>query len=103
MTQLIRDEVGWCALAVSILTTKTPEQAFELLDPTDNLSVFSEKDTEDMIRLKEQGLTFKELGEIYNVHPSSVASRIKRFLKRGESHGKAVRRKTGTTECDVAG
>ena len=36
-----------------------------------------------MIKLKEQGLTYKEIAEIYGLNKDMVFRRIKRFNKRG--------------------
>ncbi len=77
---------NWCALLIAILREKpcTREQAAELYDKG---TLFRNKrpkeDIEEMIRLRKQGLKFKEIAEIFCLDPSTVCTLVnkKSFLQ----------------------
>ena len=50
----------------------------EVITKKRNTSI-TKKDIEDMIRMKEQGMTYEEIGEIYGLTKGAVYRRIKRF------------------------
>lgn len=80
----IEPTTSWIALAVCILTPKTIEQAFNDLveDPRVDLRKQKMVDTVDMIRLRENGLTYQEIGEIFGLKRDVVFVRIKRFKQK---------------------
>ena len=79
---------NWAALCVAILTTNTVEQSLELIfEGKLSGRILTDEDTEDMRKLKKQGLTYAELGEIYNIGASGICRRLK--------YEKAVRKING--------
>lgn len=64
-------------LAISRNDIYIPEQAFSILAGTEYR--FTDEDIEDMIKLKNQGLTYKEIGEIYGLHKDNVYGKIRRY------------------------
>lgn len=69
---------NWAALCVAILTTNTIEESLELIFKGKVYGrILTEEDTEDMKELKKQGLTYDEIGEIYNISKSGVCRRLK--------------------------
>ena len=61
----------------------TVEQAFRILEDKDIVRHrTSSEDTEDMIAMREQGMTYREIGEIYGMAESSILKRIKNYEKR---------------------
>lgn len=42
----------------------------------------TDEDTKDMITMRKDGMTFKKIGEIYDLVPSSIYRRIERYNKR---------------------
>lgn len=72
------------ALLIAILTPCTPEQAFGLMESGEKKHVDSWIRTEmlkEMIRLKKQGLTYQQIGDIYGLGKDDVFKRIKRANK----------------------
>ena len=72
-------ELNYYALCVSILCNCIPETAFEKLQadkPSQVMNWFTPEDVEDMAALRKQGLTFRELGEIYCVDLTSINRRL---------------------------
>lgn len=58
-------EENWCVLCISILKHTTPEQAFELYNKYNgqvNKSI-TQDDIKDMIKFREEGMTYNEIGE----------------------------------------
>lgn len=70
------------AMYIAILRedVATPEQAFAMIGEIDTR--LTEEDTEDMIKMKEQGMYRRKIGEIYGISPYSVDWRIERYKKR---------------------
>ena len=58
----------------------TPEQAFAVI--SESAYKLTDEDTEDMIKMKEQGMYRRKIGEIYGISPYSVDWRIERYKKR---------------------
>ena len=78
---------AYMALAVSILTKSTPEQAFEKLsndyDPGIHYNKsITNKDLEDMISMKKIGETWREIGEVFGMKTSTIFLRVKRYKKK---------------------
>lgn len=70
-------EFNWCALAVAILKNVLPEQAFELMERNVKLTV-SNDDVPDMIKMRQQGMTFRQIGDVYGLTASNIFTRIKK-------------------------
>lgn len=78
---------NYYALAVCILRNCTPEQAFQLLETGKKkrvkkgtcLDVVPERQ-----KLREQGLSYKAIGEIYGMSKDGVYIRLKKAKKTGE-------------------
>jgi len=75
---------NYCALAVAILTQATPEKAFDLMEnlpsrtKTNSHSHITRDDVDDMRRLKSEGLTYSQIGEIYNLDRHNVYAKMNR-------------------------
>ena len=79
-------KTNYYALVISILCTCIPETAFEKLQSEKPGSVrnqISDADYADMVKLRAEGLFYRELGEIYCMDPSIIHRYLKRFSKRG--------------------
>ena len=71
------------ALCVAILNENiaTVEQAFNAIEDKQRISVYNEQDTVDMTNMIEQGMTYKEVGDIYGLGRDTIFSRVKRYKK----------------------
>lgn len=76
---------NWAALFISIYKSVPPEAAFFMIENAKPISdiayttVFTEKDTEDMVKLREMKITYREIREMYGLKDCTVFTRIKRF------------------------
>lgn len=75
--------IGYLSLALCIITTMTVEQALETIapDPDADRKIIRAQEDEDLVKLKPE-MTWKELGEIFNLKPQSAIMRFKRIQKR---------------------
>lgn len=85
------DPINCYALLVAIFEKCNPERAYDLLTK-DNVSNrrddITEDDIKDMIIFRtEYKQTYKEIGEIYNLKPTAVFHRIKRYQNKILSGG----------------
>lgn len=75
---------NWNALLVAILGNKTPEQSFYALEygklPHDKL--LTEEDTLDMIKFKNEKLSYSEIGNMYCITFGAVHNRIKNYISK---------------------
>jgi len=73
---------NYYALLICILKPVTIEQGFDLLDGRithrNNMAITNE-DIEDMIRMKQKGMTYQQIGDLYGLSWDSVRRRIKRY------------------------
>lgn len=73
---------NWYVFLICILKPVTIEQGFDLLDgkisKVQNTSI-SRSDVEDMIRMKQQGMTHRAIGELYGLSEEATYRRIKRY------------------------
>lgn len=69
-------DFNWYALALSIINNVLPEQAFSLLENGKTTKKYNTVNLEDMIKLRQQGMTYKAIGEIYGIKESAVCKRI---------------------------
>lgn len=72
---------NWYALIVSILKGVLPEQAFELMENNTYKPLYGSDHTSDMIKMHEQGMTYRDIGEIYGISESAICKRIKHIKK----------------------
>lgn len=80
------------ALWIAIMKNCTPEVAFKYMDKfldgdTDCLEKelyfkWTNKEIESLIKFREEGLTYKEIAEIYGVGERSIINAIKNYKKR---------------------
>lgn len=71
---------SWCALFIAIYYGLTPDQAFKTFWTGKISKVnksLTKEDELEMIRLKQQGITYKEIGAIYGISDNAVYKRIK--------------------------
>lgn len=72
--------LGYYALAVAILAECSPETAFEKFQserPSEVRPIFYDVDIEKMRRLKGRGLSYRQIGLIFNVPWTTVYGRIR--------------------------
>jgi predicted DNA-binding protein (UPF0251 family) len=78
---------NYYALLICILRPVTIEQSFEMMEgkvaQIQNVTITSE-DIEDMIRMKLQGMTHREIGECYGISEEATYRRIKRYKEKKE-------------------
>lgn len=72
---------NYYALYISILKCLTPEQSFELLSTGRIKRECNPEDVEDMIKLKAEGMTYRELSEAYGISEDTAYHRISRWRK----------------------
>lgn len=69
----------------------SPEIAFDMLERGNSPKysrTITDDDTKDMIALKSQGITYKEIGAMYGLTDHAAYRRIKRFKDRRNFYGK---------------
>ena len=73
---------NYYALLICILRPATIEQSFDLLNgkitKVQNKSV-TKDDVQDMVLMRQQGITYEEIGQIYGLSMQAVYMRIKRY------------------------
>jgi hypothetical protein len=73
---------NYYALLICILKPVTIEKSFELINgkftKVQNKSI-DNTDVKDMIRMKQQGMTYQGIGEMYGLTDQAVYRRIKRY------------------------
>lgn len=72
---------NYLALAICILTKRTPEMAFAFLDGENEKKKrrdITEQDIKDMIELKKT-MTYREIGELYGLTEGAVCNRIRYY------------------------
>lgn len=80
-------ELNYYALCISILCDCLPETAFKKLqadDPSlvkDGFRVLNDDDLKDMIAMKRQGLTYRQIAEFYGVDNALLHKKIKPLLQ----------------------
>ncbi|SDX05320.1 hypothetical protein [Tepidimicrobium xylanilyticum] len=70
------------AMCVAILREDiaTPEQAFAII--SESAYRLTDEDTQDMIKMLEQGMKLEEVGQIYGMTKAGISARISRYKKR---------------------
>lgn len=78
-------EENWYALMIAILLKQPPERSFQILfegkKRVTGPSAFTDEDTIDMIKLKEQGCTYREIGEMYGISEGATCKRMQYYKK----------------------
>lgn len=78
--------LNYLALMYSIERGCPPERAFDVADGVQRAPVTIDVESEEILELRAQGLTYEEIGDIYGMHKGAVHKRVSRLLKRkGES------------------
>ncbi|MCF6466383.1 helix-turn-helix domain-containing protein [Clostridium sp. Cult2] len=70
----------------------TPEQAFAVVSDSSVVKATTDEDVLDMIVMKNQGLTYKQIAEIYGSTDSNIYHRIKRYKEKKTSSGSNQKR-----------
>jgi len=79
--------LNYYALCVSILCNCLPEVAFEKLQSNrpskvkSSFKVLSDTDVDDMVKMHQEGLTYKQIGEIYGIDHTYVRKRIRKRMQ----------------------
>lgn len=79
---------NWYAFYISIVKEVPPEIAFAMMEgkkDTQWRKLLTDEDKEDMIKLREQGLTYKEIGYMYGLSKTAIGHHIERYKKKGEA------------------
>lgn len=77
---------NYYALVLSILKGWTPEQSFLYFETGEIMRLSSIRkditndDVMDMVALRDQGLTYKEIGDLYNAKKDMIVKRIDRYM-----------------------
>lgn len=82
----IEVRLNYYALVISIIGDCMPETAFEKVQsekPSKVRNRITNDDIEDMAKLRAQGLTLKDLGEIYGIDPTVICRRLKMLTEQG--------------------
>ncbi len=71
---------NYAALILAILKGYSPEQAFVAMEKGVGRyrHELSKKDTYDMVEFRKQGLTYKQIGELYNKSAAAISKRVHR-------------------------
>ena len=73
-------DISCAALAIAILKPVSVEQAFDLIEIGSLKKTYlMPEDTKDMVKLKNNGTTYTEIGEIYDITANAVLKRVKRY------------------------
>jgi len=74
---------NWYALCIAIILKTPPETSFQLLGvgKKRSMSVLNFDDTIDMINFKSEGLTYKQIGEMYGISESAACKRMSYYKK----------------------
>ena len=77
------DDYGFTALMICVFSNMTPEQAFRKLENKSyKNTMLSDEDALDMMKMKENGMTYKAIGECYGISESAAFRRMERFKEK---------------------
>lgn len=79
----LRYNIAALTLAICSEVFMLPEAAFSTLE--DSKFKIGNSDTEDMLALREQGVTYRDIAEIYDSTGSNIYHRLKRYKKKKTS------------------
>lgn len=102
-------EIGYCALALSILEGYTPEGSLDYIEEGKEPDVkfqFSFNDPEhvvDMVILRyKEGLKWTEIGDIYNLSKDNIYHKVQRLKERRDSKDMYLLYKGGMYYYEIA-
>ena len=75
-------KLNYYAMAVAILTECNIETVFEKLqndNPEKVRNYFAPEDTEDMQKMKDEGLSYYAIAKIYDVSRSTIVGRLRSY------------------------
>lgn len=74
-------EENWCCLAISIIMSCTPEQAFQMFQNGKKPQVrLDERDYKAIAFYKQKnGMTWKDIGKLFGIQESTIFKRFKRY------------------------
>lgn len=75
----VKENIAAMYIAIVKEDAVTPEQAFAALEGRELLKVYDHEDILDMLSLRIQGLTYKEIGEIYGLTKDNIYGKLRRF------------------------
>lgn len=84
---------NWYALVIAILFKQPPEAAFQILEDgvkNKGYSPLTELDTLDMIKFRGEGITYKEISEMYGITESAACKRIMYYKKHKKNRSTAM-------------
>lgn len=76
----LRDNIIALYIAILREDIATPEQAFAII--SESAYRLTDEDTQDMIKMLEQGMKLEEVGQIYGMTKAGISARISRYKKR---------------------
>jgi len=69
----------------------TPEQAFAIISEIPIEKVYGDEDILDMVKMKQQGMYYKDIGQVYGISKDAARRRIERYRKKTNSSGNLKR------------
>lgn len=77
---------NYCALYIAIIKECNVEDAFRLYHYGHKKVVYNKngEEIENMIKLKNQGYTYQQIGDIYGIARNTVCEKIKRYKNKIE-------------------
>lgn len=76
--------INYCAFAVAVCRDIDMDEAFDMVIKGKRSLYKPVEEVREMIRLREEGKTFKEIGQVFGLKADTVFMRIKRYNKRLE-------------------
>lgn len=71
-------------LAITYKHYITPEAAFQLLE-VNNIHKVTDQDKEDMLKLREQGLSYSKIAQLYGLTDSNVYKKLRDYMAKKET------------------
>ena len=85
----LRYNIAALTIAICAEEFMLPEKAFSIISDSNYKS--SSEDVEDMIKMRNQGLTYKAIAEIYDLTDSTIFKKIKYYkVKKKKSSQTAI-------------
>jgi len=76
----LHDSISALTIAICYQNYITPEEAFGILEGKKKLTFCpTEKDREDMCKLRDQGMTYKQIGNLYGIDYTRTFKFIKNY------------------------
>lgn len=87
----LRDNIAALYIAILGQDIRTPEQAFSVLERAPYK--LTDEDIEDIIKMQKQGITYKEIADMYGYSEDGIKSKVYRYRKKTRSGGNQIRSK----------